>query len=99
MDAYQSFKTILYKWIGLAASLFGHEMFNPDLKISAYTVLAVGVGLTFPILYTWTVYHCDGDLRFSAIAYYGTGIQVRYSQIPIIRMINALPSNPLAGRG
>lgn len=76
MDAYLSFETILYKWIGFIASLMGHDIFNRDLKISAKTVATVTVGLLYPVLYTWTIYNYDGDLRFGAMAYYGTSVQV-----------------------
>lgn len=77
MEAYVEFRTILYKWVYTVASLTGHDIFNKIHKITAYTMLTVLIGLLVPVLYTWTIYNYDGDLRLCAIAYYGTGIQVK----------------------
>lgn len=76
MESYSLFRIVIYKWIGAVASLAGYDLFHQDRKISAYNRFTLAVGVACPLLYTYAIVTCDGDLRFTAITYFGAGIQV-----------------------
>lgn len=75
MEAYLQFRNVLHKWIGTAAVIGGYDLFNLDRRPSVFNLIAIATGVAAPFLYLYTIYTCDGDLRFSAIAYFGAGIQ------------------------
>lgn len=76
MDPHFQFCTIINNWIGTVAFLGGHDLYRETKRTNVYTVVTITIALSFPIIYFWTIYNYDGDLRFCAIANYGAGIQV-----------------------
>lgn len=76
MDPHSQFRTIIDKWIGMVALMGGLDLSRKNKKTRVYTVVTVAVATAFPFIYFYTIYKYDGDLRFSAIAYFGAGIQV-----------------------
>lgn len=76
MDPLAQFKKIINEWIGVIARIAGHDLDKETKEFSAYTVMTISVAISFPCIYSYTIYNYDGDLRFSGIAYYGAAVQV-----------------------
>lgn len=76
MEAFLKFREVLYKLIGGVASLGGYNLFSHDNRLSVLNIIVLATGTSCPFIYIWTIATCNDDLRFSAIAYFGSGIQV-----------------------
>lgn len=80
MDPYGEYKYILFKVIGFFGILSGTQIFDKNYKPNIVTLITSPIGISYPLLYLWTMIKFRGDLAVLAIAYMGIGTQVNIAK-------------------